>query len=182
MSRAATACAHRDGASSFSARSIWVRSNPSHSRFRFSRRRMHASLLLWNDTLAHAYPNYQSLWRIEPDVMFSGNMSSLLALSARVPSDLLLPAYVRREWDRRMGRLRLHTRTRGKAAKNSPYNSKYSSKNLTYYHWDTHEELLEDYPPQVSVLVCAGVHGRGDTGGGESRSRRMGPRMAQGCV
>jgi hypothetical protein len=110
---------------------------------------MHASLLLWNDSLAHAYPNYVHLWRIEPDVMFSGNMSSLLARSARVTSDILLAHYVRRDWDRRVGQLRLHRHT-GKAVKSRP-------KNATYCRWDTHEKMLEGYPPQVSGPGCPRV-------------------------
>mmetsp|Transcript_2322 Transcript_2322/g.7626 ORF Transcript_2322/g.7626 Transcript_2322/m.7626 type:complete len:168 (+) Transcript_2322:71-574(+) len=43
---------------------------------------MHGSLLLWNDTMGEAYPNYERIWRIEPDVFFSGSASTLIELSA----------------------------------------------------------------------------------------------------
>ena len=43
---------------------------------------MHGSLLLWNDTVGEAYPNYERIWRIEPDVFFSGSASTLIELSA----------------------------------------------------------------------------------------------------
>eukprot|EP00967_Tisochrysis_lutea_P006657 scaffold7916_cov31-Tisochrysis_lutea.AAC.3 len=103
---------------------------------------MHASLLLWNDTFAHAYPNYERLWRIEPDVMFTGNMSSLLARSAHVQSDLLLPHYVREAWDEKnAGWVHLKFRGRSNAA----------ARNFTYYHWATHADVLGDYHSEVMV-------------------------------
>jgi hypothetical protein len=89
--------------------------------------------------------------------MFSGNMSSLLALSAREPSDLLLPLYVRRKWDRDFGgRFHPHPRKKGEPVRNSSNSSKdlaYDHWDTPYHHWDTHEELLDDYPTEVSTLA-----------------------------
>ena len=55
----------------------------------------HASLLLWNATYGHAYPAVRYWWRIEPDVLFAGSWSYLLAIASRDTADLLLPQYTR---------------------------------------------------------------------------------------
>ena len=55
----------------------------------------HASLLLWLEVCASArtYPAIRYLWRLEPDVVFTGSLATLVGRSARVASDVLLPSY-----------------------------------------------------------------------------------------
>ena len=62
--------------------------DPNHRRYFW----FHSSLLLWNRTFGHAYPNVRYLWRVEPDVLFAGSWTELVGLADRQQSvDLLLP-------------------------------------------------------------------------------------------
>jgi len=114
---------------------------------------MHTSLLLWNDTLAHAYPRYKYVWRIEPDVMYSGNMSSLLQQSSKMRTDVVLPRYIRKAWDDEVARVRQIIWGRKK---------NFSNPNVTYYHWKSHADVLSGIKQQVLVrsLVSIGRYSR----------------------
>ena len=106
--------------------------------------RMHTSLLLWNDTLAHAYPRYKYVWRIEPDVMYSGNMSSLLQQSSKMRTDVVLPRYIRKAWDDEVARVRQIIWGRKK---------NFSNPNVTYYHWKSHADVLSGIKQQVMTTA-----------------------------
>jgi len=54
---------------------------------------LHASLMLWHARYAETYSTARFYWRMEPDVVFSGRLSSLLNRTAADPSDLLLHKY-----------------------------------------------------------------------------------------
>jgi len=51
----------------------------------------HASLLLWNSTWGHLYPQLEYFWRLEPDALYAGRLSRMISSSAHVHADLLLP-------------------------------------------------------------------------------------------
>lgn len=52
----------------------------------------HTGLYLWLRQFGSAYPSLRYLWRMEPDVMLTGSLGSLISFSARDrTSDLLLP-------------------------------------------------------------------------------------------
>eukprot|EP00966_Prymnesium_polylepis_P009615 221900-Prymnesium_polylepis.1 len=86
--------------------------DPNHRRYFW----FHSSLLLWNRTFGHAYPNVRYLWRVEPDVLFAGSWTSLLGLADRQEADLVLP------------QLTTHTAHPG------------------YPHWGRNKHILADTP------------------------------------
>ena len=53
----------------------------------------HSSLLLWFRRCGEMYPNVRFFWRLEPDAVYTGNMQTLLNISASVAADVMLPAY-----------------------------------------------------------------------------------------
>ena len=55
----------------------------------------HASLLLWFRHCGETYPNVRFFWRLEPDAVYTGNMQTLLNISAAITADVLLPEYLR---------------------------------------------------------------------------------------
>ena len=55
---------------------------------------MHASLLLWQEAVGVRAPaSLRYIWRVEPDVLFSSPLPSLLTLSNASDADVLLPSY-----------------------------------------------------------------------------------------
>ena len=54
---------------------------------------MHTSLLLWWEAAGHRVPSLRFIWRVEPDVLFSGPWPTLLRLANASDADLLLPGY-----------------------------------------------------------------------------------------
>ena len=61
--------------------------DPNHRRYWY----FHASLVLFNRSLGHHYPRLQYVWRVEPDVLYSGAWGNLFARFDGTPVDLLLP-------------------------------------------------------------------------------------------
>lgn len=55
----------------------------------------HSSLLLWFRHSGETYPNVRFFWRLEPDAVYTGNMQTLLNISAAITADVLLPEYLR---------------------------------------------------------------------------------------
>lgn len=93
----------------------------------------HASLVLWLDSLADAYPNVQHFWRMEPDVAFAGRFDLLLTLAAHETADVLLPTVAYRQsmlWE--------------------------------YNHWEHNREWLSTVPlsKHAYALVCIGRYSR----------------------
>ena len=64
------------------------------------------------------YPSVRFFWRLEPDAVYTGNLQTLLNISAGIPADVLLPQYLR--------------------FKNSP----------GYSHWRNNEAYLSRVPKQ----------------------------------
>eukprot|EP00965_Chrysotila_dentata_P074490 2460155-Pleurochrysis_carterae.AAC.5 len=93
----------------------------------------HASLMVWNASFGHAYPNVKYWWRIEPDVLFSGSWAALLRHTLAHPrsgsDDVLLP--------------RLTT---------------YMQDPKSYPHWQYNMDILKNIPKErwVYSLVSVG--------------------------
>ena len=102
----------------------------------------HTSLLVWNATYGHAYPNARYFWRLEPDVLYAGRdpLPSLVQRAAmtKVAWDVLSPFVQPRN-------------------NTELFPETYVSRAPYKHHWDKNAELLEGVPPakQVHVLVCA---------------------------
>ena len=78
---------------------------------------MHASLALWNRTHGARYANVRYWWRIEPDVLYAGNLRALVEQTAGFGADLLVPKLTTQAQDPEYG------------------------------YWAMHEELLRQCPP-----------------------------------
>jgi hypothetical protein len=64
----------------------------------------HTGLYLWLQQFGRAYPSLRYLWRMEPDVMLTGSLGSLISRSSRdATSDLLLPKTIPRSQAPRYG-------------------------------------------------------------------------------
>ena len=50
----------------------------------------HSSLLLWLEEFAHCFPKVKHVWRVEPDVLFTGTIDQLVSLSDNEHADVLL--------------------------------------------------------------------------------------------
>lgn len=72
---------------------LTTENDQNHARYYY----FHTSLLLWHRVCGHDYPRLRYVWRIEPDVVYSGSLAMLLRLSARTVADLLLPVYWSRD-------------------------------------------------------------------------------------
>ena len=72
-----------------SLRTLALEIDANHARYYY----YHAALVLWHQVCGADFPRLQYLWRLEPDVVFSGDLATLLQVSARANADLLLPAY-----------------------------------------------------------------------------------------
>ena len=57
----------------------------------------HASLVLWLRKCGHFYPRLQYIWRLEPDVVFTGSLPALLSMTAATEADVLLPALLNQQ-------------------------------------------------------------------------------------
>ena len=81
LARKAAAAAHASG------------SNESGKQWWTNRRYwwLHASLALWNRTHGGRYASARYWWRIEPDVLYAGNLRSFVESTASFSADLVVP-------------------------------------------------------------------------------------------